>query len=441
MKSAITRSLVVLIALLTVALLAPRLGHAAPAPDSSHAVTASTTTPPALDPLAAAYAGFTAENRAYQRDKVIFEVVSPLLPVLLTLLLLFTGVIQRLRDFAESRAKGRWARLLILYGSYSLLMTLVLLPATWCEEYLVEHRYGLSTQSLADWFSDQGKSFAIGIVMLAVLPLLSLGWRTIERHPRGWWLRIAAAVLPLAALMVLLQPLVFDPMFNTFTPLRDQGLRTAILSLAERADIPGRNVYQVDMSRRTRKLNAYVNGFGASQRIVLWDTTLQRLTRDEILLVMGHEMGHYKLGHIWRMLLMITLGGFLSLFVTARLAQGFVDRFGGRLGLRGIADLACLPLLIAILGLVSYVAQPAANAMARGIEHDADVYGLEITHDNAAAASAFLKLAEDNRADPDPPAWVEWAFYSHPPLADRIRFAMTYRPWERGEPARLYRGR
>jgi Zn-dependent protease with chaperone function len=315
------------------------------------------------------------------------------------------------------------------------------LPLAWYEEFALEHQFGLSTQTLGGWALDSFKGLVFSVAAVAVVPVLWLAWRAVERSPRGWWLWLAAGTLPVALAATLLQPLVFDPLFNRFTPLRDASLRAGILELGARAGIPGRDVYEVDMSARTRKVNAYVNGFGASQRIVLWDTTLEQLERDEILFVMGHEMGHYVLHHIWKGLLATSLGAFAAFALTAAMVHGLLRRFAARWGVRGVHDLAAMPLVIAALTLVSFTGQPVVNAVSRHMEHESDIYGLEITRDNDAAARAFLKLATHNRSDPEPRPWVRFLFYTHPPLAERIVFAQGYRPWERGEPNRLYRGR
>src|SRR5262249_5504190 len=204
-------------------------------------------------------------------------------------------------------AKGRWARVLVFFTLYSLAMFVVLLPLAWYEDYALEHRFGLSNQTLAAWGADQLKALAFQIVSVGVIPLLALAWRAVEASPRRWWLWLALGPLPVAAACVLLQPLVFDPLVNKFTPLHDAALRDQILALGARADVPAKNVYEVDMSTRTNKINAYVSGWGSSQRIVLWDTALKSMARDEILFVMGHEMGHYVLRHIWRGLLLVSL--------------------------------------------------------------------------------------------------------------------------------------
>jgi len=424
-----------LLGLVALPLLAPRAHAAATSKDSA------VVRPATRDYIAEARAAFTPENRAYQRQRVALAIVSPLVGIAVGLLLLFTGVAQWMRDLANARAKGQWARVLVFFTLYSVIMAVVLLPLDWYSGWALEHRFALSNQSLGDWALDQGKALAFQIVAVGVLPLLALAMRVVDAHPRRWWLWLSLGALPVAAASVLLQPLVFDPLFNKFTPLHDASLRDDILALARRADIPARNVYEVDMSTKTKKVNAYMTGFGSSQRIVLWDTTLKQMSRDEILFVMGHEMGHYVLHHIWKGLAWVAAGSFAVLWLTAWFARALLARFGGRWNVHAAGDLAAIPLLFAVLMWVNYLGAPVANAISRGVEHEADVFALEITHDNDAGARSFLKLAEGNRSDPEPAGWVKLLLFTHPPLGDRIRFALDYKPWERGEPNRAYRGK
>lgn len=400
------------------------------APDSSHS----------RDLVAEALAGFTPENRAYQQIRTALRLTTPLVPVLLTFVLYALGVFQRLRDLANARAKGRWLRMLIFFTGYSVIMALLLFPISMYEGFALEHRFGFSTQTFGAWALDELKSLLFQIIAVGVVPLLAFSWRAVESSPKRWWLWIAAGTLPVAVAAVLLQPLVFDPMFNQFTPLKDQQLKAEILALGARADVPAKNVYEVDMSKQTKKVNAYVNGFGASQRIVLWDTTLQSMSKDEILFVMGHEMGHYVLKHIWKGLAAIALLAFVAFALVAWLTNACLARFGTGWGMTDVRDLAALPLVFAMLGLVSYLSQPVTNGLSRVTEHEADVFALEITHDGDAGGRAFLKLAALNKSDPEPSAWIRVLLYSHPPLADRIRFARDYKPWEKGEPNRAFKG-
>ena len=181
-----------------------------------------------------------------------------------------------------------------------------------------------------------------------------------------------------------------------------------------------------------------MNGIGASQRIVIWDTTLRGMHDDEILFVMAHEMGHYRLHHVWQGTALVWLLGIVFFAVTALIVRRSVTRFGERWGFREVHDVASIPLLVLTLSFVSLLAQPLANIVSRRFEHEADVYALEITHANDAGARAFIALASQNRTDPEPPPFVVLFQYTHPPLVERIRFAMRYRPWEEGQPNQFY---
>jgi STE24 endopeptidase len=396
---------------------------------------------PARDYLAEVRAGYTPVNRAYYETRVVVQFLGPLYAAIVTLLLLFSGLSARFRDIAHALGHRLYVRVLVYFVLFATSSAILQLPLAWFEEFALEHQYGLSTQTLSGWFLDSVKGLVFVLVLLGVIPLLYAAWRVVRAHPRGWWWRLAAGVAPISFALVMLQPLVFEPVFNKFEPLRDASLRGEILALGRRAGIPAKHVFQVDMSRRTRKINAYVSGFGGSQRIVLWDTTLESLKRDEILVVMGHEMGHYALGHAWKSILVIALGAFGAFWLVARITGWLLAAFGRHWGADGPGDLAAMPAMWLALSLVMLLAQPGLNALSRNIEHESDVYALELTHDNDAAARAFLKLAQDNRSNPEPAGWVKFLLYDHPPLGERIRFALTYRPWERGEPNRYYRAK
>jgi len=420
-----------------------RAGAETPAPAPAvPAVTSpagASAVPATRDYQAEARASFTPANRTYNSIRILLRLIGPLYGILAGLLLMFTGVSARFRDIANGLGHRRYVRVLVYFALYAVTIFALSLPLAWYEEFALEHQYGLSNQAFPDWLLDSFKGLVFSVVALGVLPLMSLAWRAVETSPRRWWLWLSAGTFPVALAVTLLQPIVFDPLFNKFTTLHDDALRTEILALAAKAGIPAKHVYEVDMSTRTKKLNAYVSGFGASQRIVLWDTTLQRMKRDEILFVMGHEMGHYVLHHVWKYLGIITGGAFVVFWLGARLTNAWIAAFGERWGVHDVTDLAAMPVLWLSLTMVVLLVSPALNAASRAVEHEADVFSLELTHDNDAGARSFLKLAQDNRSDPEPAAWVRLLLYDHPPLGERIRFALQYRPWERGEPNRLYK--
>ncbi|MEK7329693.1 MAG: M48 family metallopeptidase, partial [Candidatus Eisenbacteria bacterium] len=408
--------------------------------DSATADSAAAPAPPPRDYLAEVRANFTPENRAYSGTRTVLAFVAPLYGLLVALLILFSGLAAKMRDVAHDLGRQLYIRVLMFLALYTIVDFVLGFPLTWYQGFALEHQYGLSTQSFGAWFAEQGKSAMVGIVFLGLVPVLWLAYRALGHWPRGWWLPMAVGTLPLIVAGALIQPLVIDPLYNRFTPLRDQHLKARILELAARAEIPGRNVYEVDKSTQTVKYNAYVNGFGASQRIVLWDTTLKGMQEDEILFVMGHEMGHYKLGHIWKGIGVFSLLSVLLFFLAARLTAWAVRRFGPRWGFSELADVASMPLLSATLSLLTLVAQPAFHGYARRVEQEADVFAVEVTRDNDAGARAFLKLGSQNRSDPEPPALVTFFQYTHPPLMGRIRFALEYRPWEEGKPNRYFHG-
>jgi STE24 endopeptidase len=206
--------------------------------------------------------------------------------------------------------------------------------------------------------------------------------------------------------------------------------------LAEKAGIEGGRVYEVAKSEDTKALNAYVTGFGATKRIVLWDTTIAKLDEDELLFVMGHEMGHYVLGHVWKSILFFSLLIIVTLYAIHRTAGWLIDKFHRRFGFTELSDVASLPLIILLFGAYFLIVTPVALAFSRHNEHESDRFGLEITQNNRAAATAFVKLQQENLGVPRPHVLVKLWQASHPTLGERIDFCNEYHPWQTGEALR-----
>jgi len=393
---------------------------------------------PQHDYMAEVRANFTPENRRYWMTRTVLDLVSPFYGIAIGLYLLFSGLSARIRDLAHRRAGNRYARMLIYFTIYSVIGFLLTLPLSWFDGYLTEHQYALSTQSFGGWLGDEFKGLLVSVLFLGGTGLVALAYRAIEKSPKRWWLWLAAGSVPVIVIAVLIQPLLIDPLFNKFTPLKDQTLKTQILDLASKAGIPSRKVFEANKSAQTKKYNAYVTGFGASQRIVLWDTTLKGMSTDEILFVMGHEMGHYRLGHIWKGIAFSSLLSVFLFFFSGNMMSWALARFGRRWGVTEIFDIATLPLFAIALSIVSLVVQPAVNAYDRSVEHEADMFGLEVTHSNDAAARAFIKLGSQNKSNPEPPLLLKWFEFTHPPLVERVRFAQEYHPWTEGQPNRAF---
>lgn len=378
----------------------------------------------------------TPEMRHHSRilDTLYFAGTAYSLAVLT--LVLATGWASRLRSLARRIAKKKFLTAMLFFAFFLLATTLLEFPLSYYAGFHVPHQFDLTTQSFAAWMGDFAKAFAVDVVVGSVIVALAL---LAIRKVRRWWLTLWIGSIPLMFLAVVVAPVVFDPLFNRFEPLRDAALRQALLEEASRAGIEGSRVYQVDRSRQTRTMNAYVTGLGPTNRIVLWDTLLAKMSREEILAVMGHEMGHYVLRHIWKGLTFGVLVSLVICFTVQLVYERGLTRWGSRWGIEGPDDPAAVPWLLLIATLAGFLLSPAINGYSRHVEHEADVFGLELTHANEAMAASFVKFAEDSKVDPEPPAFIELWRYSHPSLQRRIRFVLQYRPWERGEPNRVWK--
>jgi Zn-dependent protease with chaperone function len=370
----------------------------------------------------------------YHRGGIWIAVFQTLLGLAISLLFLFTGWSARIRDVAR-RISPSWFLTIAIYGViFSLLMAVIDLPVSYYTDFVREHRFGLSNQTFGKWLQDSLLNLAIGTLFSALLLWVPYG--LLKRSPRRWWLYTGLLAVPFLLLLILIQPIWIDPLFNKFGPMKNQALEARILDLAAQAGIEGGRVFEVEKSADTRTLNAYVTGFGQTKRIVLWDTTIARLSEEELLFVMGHEMGHYVLGHVWKLIGFLSLLIIATLYLVYRTAQGLISRFHERFGFDSLADIASYPLLTLLFSLFFLVIQPAFLAFNRSSEREADRFGLEITRDNRHAATAFVKLQEDNLAIPRPHWLVELWRGSHPSLGDRIDFCNEYRPWEKGQSLR-----
>lgn len=366
----------------------------------------------------------------YHRSGTVLWAVAFAWSLLLPAGMLFTGFSAKMRDLAR-RTGRKWFLAVAIYGILFTFITWgVSLPLEYYSGFVRQHEYGLSHQLFSKWRNDQLIGLALG--MLAMAATLWIPYLMLRRSPRRWWLYSSLAFVPLLVFVVAVQPVFVDPLFNQFGRVSDPTLERDVLALAERAGIEGGRVYEVKKSVDTDMVNAYVNGLGATKRIVIWDTLPRKLNRAEVLFVMGHEMGHYVLGHMWMLLVLGSLLILVSFYAIHRTAGWVIARFHRRMGFTELSDVASLPLLILIANLAGFVVTPAVYAFTRWAEHEADRYGLELTRDNHAAATSFVKLQTTSLSVPYPDAFYRIWRASHPVLGERIEFANEYRPWETG---------
>jgi len=401
-----------------------------PSGPPSELAAAPSATPPGTEPVPVPEPD--AKALAYYRSGNVLWWLGQAFGVAFPLVLLATGFSARMRSRAE-RIGRHWLFVVAVYAVfYCALDWLAARPLGYYGGYLRPHAYGLSNQTFGKWLRDGAIDLGVSTLVGVVLAVGLYAW--IKKAPRRWWLGATACLIPFLLLVFLIQPLWIAPLYNDFGPMQDAALEAKILGLAERAGIEGSRVFEVAKSVDTNAVNAYVTGFLASKRIVLWDTLLAKLEEPEVLFVMGHEMGHYVLDHVLLGIAFYALLAGLGLYAIHRLAPLAIRRWRGQMGFARLDDVASLPLLLLLLQLGSFAVMPAALGFSRWMEHEADRFGLELTQDGRAAALAFVKLQQSNLSHPRPGPLFVWWRGSHPPLGERIDFANGYRPWEHGEP-------
>ncbi|HEY4127492.1 MAG TPA: M48 family metallopeptidase [Gammaproteobacteria bacterium] len=374
----------------------------------------------------------TAESVRHYETGNILWIVATLWGFFVPALILFSGFSAKLRAWAKRAGRYWYFTLVIYFVLFLLVASLLNLPLEYYATFIRPHDYGLSSQAFGKWLQDEFTGLGLGLVAGAVF--LWIPYLLLKHATRRWWLYTWLASIPIMVFLAFVEPIWVEPLFNHFGPMQDKTLETQILDLAHRAGIEGAHVYEVDKSVDTNELNAYATGIGGTKRIVLWDTIIKQFTPDELLMVMGHEMGHYVLNHVWKGIFFGSLLLLLALYLVHRSAGWILRRFSSHTGVTDLADVASLPLLILLFSVFGFVFQPVANAYSRHLEHEADRFGLEITHLNHACGTAFTKFVQHDLAYPTPgPLYVLWRS-DHPPLGERIQFCNDYHPWTEGKP-------
>jgi Zn-dependent protease with chaperone function len=312
----------------------------------------------------------------------------------------------------------------ILYLSIAFLLNL---PLAYYQGFIRLHAYGLSNQSMTKWLGNA--VIRLAVAMGVGFALTWVPYLLMARSPRRWWLYTGILSVPFLFATMLVQPIWIDPLFNRFGPMKNKTLEGSILALARRAGIEGSRVFEVDKSVDTKAVNAYVTGVLGTKRIVLWDTLIAKLDEPELLCVMGHEMGHYVLGHVVRSILLGSLVVIAGLFLVDRWGTWLIARIPGRLGFNTLSDIASVPIVLMLIEIAFLVLAPVALAYSRYQEHEADRFALDLTRSNRAAALSFVKMQSENLSIPRPGLLYEIFRSSHPSTGERIEFCNNYHPW------------
>ena len=378
------------------------------------------------------------KSARYHRLKRQASLTSLLWAVVLLGGLTWSGGSVFLRSLAESlttyvsahigsglspHAASGFSRALVVVVYVALLMLvsdLGGLPLAFYAGFLLERRYGLSTERVSAWVRDQAKSFVIGLLLASAAAVIV--YQMIAWSPGRWWLPAGLVFAGLIIGLTQVAPVVLLPLFYRIKPLEKDLLRARLLALAERAGARVLGAYEWGLSDKTKKANAALAGLGATRRILVSDTMLAEYSDEEIEVVLAHELAHHVHGDIWRGIVLesvLIVGGF---YVAARVLESLAPAFH----LRDVADAAGLPLLLLAAGAVSLVAAPARHAMSRAYERRADRFALALTRNPDAFISAMRRLGAQNLAEDHPSKLVQWLFYSHPPLRERIAAAEAF---------------
>lgn len=380
-------------------------------------------------------------RKAHTFGQILFwgQLVDTFYSILVVMLILRWKLAAKFRDLAERRASRRIIQAAIFAPLLLLTFAVFVFPLR-IASHVIGVKFGLSVQGWGSWIWDWTKGELITIVVGTIVIWTLYG--VIRHRPRVWWFHFWLLSLPSLVLVIFLVPLVIDPMFHKFVPLseKDPALAAALESMVQRArkDIPVERMFWMGASEKSTALNAYVTGVGASKRIVVWDTTIARMTTPQIVAVAGHEMGHYVLNHIWKGLAFGAALLFVLFYLGYRCIGWVLARWGDDWQIRGVDDWASLPALLLLLCVFGIFTTPIGSGFSRYLEHQADQYGLEVTHgltpdSGQVEAQAFQILGEVDLSDPAPNPVDVFLFYDHPPIPDRIHFCLTYDPWSKGQ--------
>jgi STE24 endopeptidase len=384
----------------------------------------------AFDPEAATQAYLaTVKGAARAKSDGYFEggywliLWGALVAILSDFIILQSRLSARFRDWATRICKWRWLVPALYVIPYTIIGMLIMLPWTIYTGFIREKQYDLMNQSFADWGLDQGKGLGVGIISAAIMFVIIFA--VIRKSPKLWWLWGAVAMSAVFVLTVMISPVYLAPLFNTYTEMTPGPVRDRIVAMATANHVPAEHIYVFDASKQTKRISANVSGLGPTVRISLNDNLLNRTTPAQTAAVMGHELGHYVLGHIPRMMAMFTVLSLLAFWLLSRIAPAIIARRGERWGVHGISDPAVIPLFGILVSAFLFVLTPVTHTIIRMNESEADAFGLEAAREPDGFAQTALALSEYRKLEPGP---IEEAlFFDHPSGATRIRMAMNWK--------------
>jgi Zn-dependent protease with chaperone function len=367
------------------------------------------------------YPNLKEEVFSLRKDSLKVWGIKLMLSFIVPMLFLLTKLSYKISLFVGER---NWFVSGLLYGAiFFSLIFIINLPINFYSSFVLKHRYGLTEQTVLRWLELSIKGFLVSDLMTALF--LWIPYYLIYTSPKTWWLKIGLLFIPVIIFMVFISPFIIDPIFNKYTSIEDERLGQKIEALLEKAGIEDASVYMVDKSRDTRTMNAYMTGIFKSKRIVLWDTTINNMTENEVLSITAHEIGHYVKGHIWKNILFSSIGTIFVLYLVYLSSNWVLKLSNGVFGFRSLYNYASVPLLIIMLNLFTFLGNPISNYISRRMEIQADRYEISLTKDRESAITAMEKLYNTSLGVPRPSKIYKIWYHTHPPLEERVEFYKT----------------
>lgn len=361
----------------------------------------------------------------YQQAKNIHYFADQGFSILFLVLFLFLGISAFLRRQIEKLTQKRFWVVAFYTVGFLIVSFIVGFPSSYYG-FSLENKYQLSNQTFSGWFGEE----LLGLLVMTIIVLIAVEgiYLALKKAPKTWWIYVSVVFIFFTVVLVNLAPVLIMPLFNVYTPLPQGELRDRLVQLSHKAGVEVEDIFTMDMSKQTKKVNAMFTGLGNTKRIVLGDNMVNEFSTDEIEVVIAHEMGHNLMHHIWKGIALASVIAAIGFFIIHLIGPGIISRFKNRLKIENMADVASLPLIFLIFMIYGIITMPVAPAFSRQMERQTDKFAIDMTHKNDAFITAMEKLAYMNLSDPEPSPAIEFLLYDHPPISKRIKFAQEYKP-------------
>ena len=355
------------------------------------------------------------DSKKYNNTKLAIGIGKAIVSFVLLYLFIDLGFSLSLQNYIQSFTENSYLVFLMFVFTLGIASSILFLPVNIYTGFYLEHKYNLSNQTFFKYFLENLKSMLVGLVI--GVPILLLFFYVLNKFDDLWWLVFASAMFLISVVLSQIFPIVLMPIFYKVSPLQDEELKSRISNLAKGAGIKVQNVFTFDMSKNTKKANAAFTGLGKTKRIILGDTLLKDYSKDEIETVIAHELGHYKHKHIVKNIVFGTVSSFLTFFVISILYKNSLSWFD----FEYITQIAALPLLSLWAMVIGLIQSPIGNILSRKYEYEADRYAIETTRKPESFINTLNRLTNQNLGDREPHPFIEWFFYSHPSIKNRVK--------------------